>query len=331
MKRYHRLNPFEREEISRCLAMNYSYRHIASSLGRSPSTICREISSRKFNCLNYRAAKAQKDAGRKAKLARKQRKLDKNIKLQKTVVKYLKLRWSPEQVAKYLKILYPNDMDMQVSHETIYAYVYVHPRRHLKRQLLFYLRRKHKYRRTRSKERRKSRPIQDFISIDKRPLEINARKVAGHWEGNLILGAQNQSAIGTLVERKTRMALLVKLKSKDATFVRKAFTRKFGHLPESLKKTLTYDQGQEMAEHKIFTERTKIQVYFAHPHSPWERGTNENTNSLIRDFFPKGTDFSRVSANELKKVQDTLNGRPRKTLNWHTPQEVFTKAVALEA
>ena len=331
MKNYQRISLAEREEISRYLAINYSYRQIAYCLGRSPSAICREIKSREYNKSNYRATDAQKDAKRKIGIRRKQRKLDKNIKLQKTVVKYLKLRWSPEQVAKYLKLLYPNDMNMQVSHETIYAYVYVHPRKHLKRQLMFYLRRKHKYRRTRRKDRKKSYPIQDFISIDERPLEVNARKIAGHWEGDLVLGPLNKSAIGTLVERKTRMLLLTKLRSKDAASVREAFTRKFSHMPGPLKKTLTYDQGQEMAEHKVFTKNTKIQVYFAHPRSPWERGTNENTNGLVRDFFAKGTDFSKVSARELKKVQDMLNNRPRKTLNWHTPKEVFAEAVALEA
>ena len=221
-------------------------------------------------------------------------------------------------------------MAMRISHESIYAYVYVHPRRHLKRQLLFYLRRKHKRRHVKNKERQKSRPIQDFISIDDRPPEVNARKIAGHWEGDLIMGPLNKSAIGTLVERTTRLTLIVRLKAKDAASARKAFTRKLNRLPDHLKKSLTYDQGQEMAEHKVFTQKTNIKVYFAHPHSPWERGSSENTNMLIRDFFPKGTDFSKISAYKLRKVENLLNDRPRKILNFYTPRKIFTKAVALE-
>ncbi len=326
MKGYKRLHLIEREEISRCLAMAYSYRAIAKRLNRSISTICREINNN-GNRFHYRAVNAEKQA--KTRIIRKQRKLDTNIPLQKMVVYYLKLRWSPEQIAKRLKVLYPDDMNMQISHESIYAYIYVHPRQHLKRQLLYCLRRKHKYRRKRNKERKTSNPIREIVSIDERPSEIDSRKLAGHWEGDLIMGVLNKSAIGTLVERKTRLTLIVKLTKKDAESVRKAFTRKFTQLPSKLKQSLTYDQGQEMAEHKIFTEKTKIKVYFAHPHSPWERGTSENTNSLVRDFFPKGTDFSNVKARQLKKVQDMLNDRPRKVLNWYTPNEVFTRAVAL--
>lgn len=331
MKKYQRLNLAEREEISRSMAISLSYRKTALLLGRSPSTIYREIYRSNFSRLNYRAVTAQHRARKTAQIPRRKRKLDINIRLQETVIKYLHLRWSPEQIAKHLPLVYPNDMTMRISHEAIYAYVYVHPRRHLKRQLLFYLRRKHKYRRIRNKERRRTQPIQDFISIDERPPEINSRKIAGHWEGDLIMGPGNASSIGTLVERTTRMTFLVKTKGHDATTVRKAFTYKFSHLPGRLKQSLTYDQGQEMAEHKVFTQRTRIKVYFAHPHSPWERGTNENTNSLVRDFFPRGTDFSKISTQRLKRVQDLLNDRPRKVLNWHTPREIFAKNVALEA
>jgi len=330
MKKYQRLNLAEREEISRSMAISLSYRRIACLLRRSPSTVYREIYRRNFSRSNYRAVVAQRYAQHMARIPRRQRKLETNLKLQKIVTEYLSLRWSPEQIAKRLRLLYPNDMTMHVSHETIYAYVYVHPRRHLKRQLLFYLRRKHKYRRIRNKERRKTCPIQDFISIDDRPPEVNSRKIAGHWEGDLIMGPGNASAIGTLVERSSRITFLAKIKDHDAATVRKAFMYKFSRLPERLKQSLTYDQGQEMAEHKLFTQKTKIRVYFAHPHSPWERGTNENTNSLVRDFFPRGTDFSKISTQQLKKVQNLLNDRPRKTLNWYTPREVFTKNVALK-
>lgn len=324
---YQRLTLSEREEISRYLTLNYSYWQIAACLHRSPSTICREIKRQSCNRQTYRAVCAHKRSYGAAHSPRKKRKLDSNISLQRVVMKYLALRWSPEQIAKRLKILYPNDMGMHVSHETIYAYIYVHPRKHLKRRLLFHLRRKHKYRRVRDKTRKKPRPIQDFISIDQRPTEINSRKIPGHWEGDLVMGVLNKSAIGTLVERKTRMTFLTKLKGKDAPSVREAFTRTLNRLPSGLKQSLTYDQGQEMAEHKIFTQKTKIRVYFAHPHSPWERGTNENTNSLIRDFFPRGTDFSNISSRQLKKVQRLLNDRPRKVLGFLTPREVFTKVL----
>jgi len=261
--------------------------------------------------------------------ARRPRKLETNQKLREEVVKLLQLRWSPVQIAKRLRILYPDDITMQISHETIYAYIYVHPRQTLKRELMLQLRRSHKARRVKNKLLRRSSPIQDYISIDDRPPEVNARKIAGHWEGDLIKGRLNKSAIGTLVERTTRMTFIAKLKRDDACSVRKAFMRKFSRLPAALKKSLTYDQGREMAEHKIFTEKTKIQVYFAHPSSPWERGTSENTNSLIRDFFPRGTDFSKISALQLKKIENLLNDRPRKVLNFYTPREVFTKTVAL--
>jgi len=264
-----------------------------------------------------------------SKTPRRLRKLDTNQKLLETVVKYLHLRWAPEQIAKRLRILYPNNITMHISHETSYAYLYIHPGQHLKRQLLLQLRRSHKERRVKNKERRRSSPIQDYISIDDRPSEVTGREIAGHWEGDLIKGRMNKSAIGALVERKTRMTFIAKLKNECARSVRQAFARKLNRLPDNLKRSLTYDQGKEMAEHKIFTEKTKIRVYFAHPHSPWERGTSENTNSLIRDFFPSGTDFSKINAQQLKKVENMLNDRPRKALSFHTPREVFTKTVAL--
>ena len=167
--------------------------------------------------------------------------------------------------------------------------------------------------------------IQDYLSIEERPKEVADRIIPGHWEGDLIIGRRNASAIGTLVERTTRMTFLVKLENQDAMIVRKAFTEEFRQLPKGLKRTLTYDQGSEMAQHKLFTKDTEITVYFAHPHSPWERGSNENTNALIRQYFPRGTDFSKITENRLKEVQDELNDRPRKTLNWNTPHEKFSE------
>ncbi len=324
MAQSHRLNVFEREEISLGIAKGHSQRDIAALLGRSPSSISREISRNTEYGQLYRAVNAQKRANRLTHTARKKRKLDTNEPLKQYVLKQLDFLCSPEQIAKRLKIVYPTDMVMRISHESIYSYLYVLPRGSLRKELVRCLRRGHIKRRTRNKSRRKSCPIQDYISIEERPAEVADRTVPGHWEGDLLMGHNNASAIGTLVERTTRMTFLVKLKDKDATTVRKAFAREFKRFPEALRRSLTYDQGQEMAEHKLFTKNTKIQVYFAHPHSPWERGTNENTNDLIRQFFPKGTDFSKVSLKSIKRAQDMLNDRPRKVLSFLTPNEVFS-------
>lgn len=294
------------------------------SVNRTPSTISREIRRCVINRKYYRAIFAQQYSNKNRHKSRKIRKLDNNSALFKVVFRYLSKKWSPEQVAKRLKILYPNDMNMRISHESIYSYLYVWPRTTLKKEIISCLRRQHKSRLSR-KTRQISYPIQDYLSIEERPAEVAERTIPGHWEGDLLMGSYNKSAIGTLVERLTRFTLLVKLNNKDAPTVRKAFAEEFRHLPDGLKRSLTYDQGQEMAQHKLFTKDTSITVYFAHPHSPWERGTNENTNALIRQFFPKGTDFNKISKEQLKEVQKLLNDRPRKTHNFYTPNEVFYK------
>ena len=330
MPQYHRLNVNEREEISLGLAQGCSRRDIAYKLGRYPSTISREIKRNNNHTSCYRAVESQERADDHAhNTIRKARKLEANGPLRQTVLWYLNQLWSPEQIAKRLKMLYPSDMAMRVSHETIYQYLYVLPRGELRRELTRCLRRHHTHRRTNNKVRRQSCPIQDFISIEERPAEVADRIVPGHWEGDLLSGHNNKSALGTLVERTTRMTFLVPVKSKDAMSVRRAFARQFKTVPDGLKRTLTYDHGQEMAQHKLFTKNTRIQVYFAHPHSPWERGTNENTNSLIRQFFPKGTDFSKVPNSAIKKAQEMLNDRPRKTLQFYTPHEVFNKLLSV--
>ncbi|MCJ7790596.1 MAG: IS30 family transposase, partial [Candidatus Atribacteria bacterium] len=284
----------EPEEISLGLAQEFSKNYIAISLGRSSSTICREVNRNTANGQIYRAVKAQHRANKLTHLARKKRKMNINLPLKHYVLEHLDQLWSPEQIAKRLKILYPMDMAMQISHESIYSYLYVLPRGALRKELVKCLRYHHINRRIHGKSRQKSCPIQDYISIEERPAEVADRTIPGHWEGDLLMGHNNGSALGTLVERTTRMTFLVQLKDKDAATVRETFAKEFKHLPKGLKRSLTYDQGQEMAEHKLFTKSTQIKVYFAHPHSPWERGTNENTNALIRQFFPKGTDFSKV-------------------------------------
>jgi len=320
---YTRLSLAEREEISRYLILNRSFTDIAFQLGRHASTISREINAhggRRY----YRLCRAQAEAQRNARRRQRRRKLDAPV-LYQLVADLISLRWSPEQIAKQLAVLYPDDQTMQVSYETIYRYVYVYARPHLRKRVVAFLRRRHKHRRIKNKEKQKTSPIQDYISIDQRPIEVNDRKIPGHWEGDLMVGARNASAIGTLVERTTRYTIIVKLKGRDAVSVRVAFEETFNSLPDDIKHSLTYDQGQEMAQHKEFTKNTNITVYFAHPHSPWERGTNENTNGLIRDFLPKGTDFNKVPAAKLDYIANLLNERPRGVLNWSTPKEAFSK------
>jgi len=327
MKKYYRLTLEEREEISRLLPQECSLNAIADCLGRDKGTISREINKNPGDRFSYRAITAQERSTRNSSKRRSgKRRLDKNKRLMKEVAVKLKLRWSPEQIANFLKEKYPQDKDMNISHEAIYTYIYVLPRGQLKKELLSYLRqgKKRRYRRNR-KDKGIKRKLENMISIEERPAEVANRTVPGHWEGDLILGKNRSSALGTLVERTTRTTILVPLANHKAVTVRRSFAKEVRHLPRQMKLSLTYDQGREMAEHRLFTKQTKIKVYFAHPASPWERGTNENTNGLIRQFFPKGTDFSKISRKEIKKVQRLLNGRPRKTLKWQTPYEVFKK------
>lgn len=282
-----------------------------------------------MNSTTYRARKAQRHAA-KAHASRCRNKVTASPELEAFVLAKLRLKWSPEQIAQTLKRVYKKDMSLQASHETIYTYLYCLPRGALKKELLSCLRSDRKRRHRRKTTHEKRGQIIDMLSIDERPVEVADRCVPGHWEGDLIIGKNRQSAMGTLVERTTRTTILVPLKARDARTVRQAFTRAVLQLPAEMRLSLTYDRGREMAEHRLFTKATKVKVYFAHPQSPWERGTNENTNGLIRQFFPKGTDFSQVSRKQIKHVQDLLNDRPRKTLEWETPYERFERIIALE-
>ena len=258
MAHFSQLSINEREEVSLGLAQGFSKNYIALSLGRSSSTICREVNRNTANGQVYRAVKAQHRANKLTHLARKNRKMDINLPLKHYVLEHLDQLWSPEQIAKRLKILYPMDMAMQISPESIYSYLYVLPRGALRKELVRCLRRKHINRRPRGgKSRRNCASIQDYLSIEERPAEVADRTIPGHWEGDLLLGHNNGSALGTLVERTTRITFLVQLKDKATTTVRKAFAKEFKHLPKGLKRSLTYDQGQEMAEHKLFTKSTK--------------------------------------------------------------------------
>ena len=327
MATYTRLTMTDREEISRQLATGQSRRAIAAHLDCSPSTVARELTRNKATPQSYRAARAQARAVERARTPRRPRRLASEPRLRAYVFTRLRQRWSPEQIAHRLAVEYPHDTTMRISHETIYTYLYVLPRGALKKELLAHLRQPRPQRRPRSRNPERRGQIPDMISIEERPAEVADRTVPGHWEGDLIMGQRNASALGTLVERTSRTVLLVPLQGKTAPEVRQAFGRKITTLPAALRRSLTYDQGKEMSEHRLFTEETDVQVYFAHPHSPWERGTSENTNGLLRQFFPKGTDFSQVPRAEIRRVQDLMNGRPRKTLDFRTPAEVLSECL----
>lgn len=324
-RRYRRLSAHDRERISRWLAKKKKIRWIARKLKRAPSTISREIRGGSMNRWTYRAVRAEDRARRNAGNRKHGKyKLLADKRLQKYVHEKLRLHWSPEQIVQCLHKDHPGSTTMRVSSEAIYSYLYVLPRGELKRELLSCLRRRHKRRHKQSTGIGLSpKKIQGMISIEERPKDVEKRTVPGHWEGDLLIGRNRQSALGSLVERTTRTTILVKLKKRDALTVRRAFARKARRLPAQMKLSMTYDQGREMAQHRLFTKQTQMKVYFAHPASPWERGTNENTNGLIRDFFPKGTDFNTVPLRKINRVQHLLNGRPRKVLNWSTPYEAF--------
>ena len=330
---YRRLTGVEREEVSRGLARGETLSAIARRLGRTPSTISREV-NRNSGIGGYRAFSAGRRAVERASSRRNGKsRLTREERLRIYVIEKLRRRWSPREIVKRIQEEYPLDMTRRISHEAIYRYIYVLPRGSLKQLLIKALRQERKYRRKQKRgnvEETRGK-IADMLSIEERPREVVDRSVPGHWEGDLIMGKYKRTALGTLVERTTRYTILVPLgKNKDAVSVRNAYTKELGNLPKEITKTLTYDQGKEMSEHKQFTIDTGIQVYFAHPGSPWERGTNENTNGLIRQYFPKGTEFDKVSVREIKRVQRELNDRPRAVLHYKKPDEVINQLVALK-
>ena len=317
----------EREEISRGVAAGYSLRSIAESLRRSPSTVSREI-NRNGGRRHYRASQADQAAWDRA-CRPKRCKLVINRPLARIVARKLGQLWSPEQVAGWLKRTYPDDEHYQVSHETIYRSLFIQARGALKKELLQHLRRTRGIRRSRHHTQKTAAHgrIKDTVSIRERPASVEDRAVPGHWEGDLLIGSKN-SQIATLVERHTRYVMLVKVNSKDTETVINALTKQARKLPGELYKSLTWDRGKEMADHKRFTLDTRVKVYFCDPRSPWQRGSNENTNGLLRQYFPKGMDLSNVHQNRLNAVARRLNERPRKTLNFETPAERFSQCVA---
>ncbi len=317
----------EREEISRGIACHLSLRAIAAQLGRAPSTISREL-KRNGDVADYRATQADQAAWDRARRP-KRCKLVCNRVLSRVVAAKLRLQWSPQQIAGWLKRAHPENESYQVSHEIIYRSLFIQARGALKKELLQHLRSKRTIRRSKQASLKKKGlgQIKNMASIRERPASIEDRAVPGHWEGDLIAGSGN-SYIATLVERHTRYVMLAKVTNKDTDSVVSALIKQAKKLPGELYKSLTWDQGKELADHQRFTLATDIKVYFCDPSSPWQRGSNENTNGLLRQYFPKGTDLSVHSQAKLNAVARRLNERPRKTLDFETPAERFNACVA---
>jgi transposase, IS30 family len=313
----------ERDTLSLGLAHGHSLRAMAAVLRRAPSTVSRELARNAMRA-PYRACTAQTRATARARQPRRPRKLR-----DPWLWPHVRTQWaeggSPEQIAGRLNRAYPHNMAKQLSAETIDVGLYVLPRGALRSELLAALRQARKARRPRSRGTDRRGQIPNMTSIAERPAEVVTRTVPGHWEGDLIKGARNGSAVGTLVERTTRLVILARMDGTDATSARAGFTKKLRHVPALLRKTLTYDRGKEMAEHEQLAQRLAIQIFFADPYSPWQRGTNENTNGLLRQYLPKGTDLSGYTQRTLNAIAHRLNTRPRKCLDFATPLEVYAQ------
>jgi transposase, IS30 family len=323
-----RLSLAEREEISRGIGAVESYRAIAARLGRAPSTVARDVSANGGR-RRYRAWRADGRALREARRP-KVAKLARCARLREEVERRLKMRWSPQQIAARLIIDYPEDQEMRVSHETIYQSLFVQSRGALRLELARHLRTQRVQRRPRRRTLGGQGQLVDMVLISARPAEVADRAVPGHWEGDLLIGKAGGSAIGTLIERQSRYVMLLDLREgRLAEQVRTQLATKILELPAHLRRSLTWDRGKEMAEHVQFTIDTGVHVYFCDPHSPWQRGSNENANGLLRQYFPKGTDLSGYTADHLDAVAADLNARPRQTLGWMTPCEAFVRAVAM--
>src|SRR5947209_2863873 len=326
-----RLSLNEREEISGGLAAGLSLRAIATGMGRAPSTVCREVNGNGGRRA-YRAHTADRGARRRAQRP-KTAKLARNRRLRSVVEAQLAKFWSPEEISAWLARAYPDDPEMRVSHETIYMSLFVQGRGALRQELHECLRSGRALRRPKAftKGGFGQGQIRDKVMISERPAEVADRAVPGHWEGDLIYG-RRMTCIGTLVERSTRFVMLFALPDgHTAEAVRLALAKKIRRLPVELRRSLTWDQGSEMSEHARFTIDTGVQVYFCDPKSPWQRGSNENTNGLLRQYLPKTTDLSKVTVTELNAIARSLNGRPRQTLGWRSPSEAFNEAVAMTA
>ena len=324
-----RLSVFEREEISRGMEAGISCRAIAKQVGRAPSTVSRDVAA-SGGRTRYRAWRADARASRHAHRP-KTPKLLSCTPLRREVERRLQQRWSPQQISARLRTDFPDDLNMRVSHETIYQSLFVQGRGALRSELTRCLRTGRAQRRSRGRPAG-SGELKNMVLLSERPPEAEDRAVPGHWEGDLIIGKKSVSAIATLVERQTRFIMLCRLPDgRLAEQVKIALAKKIGSLPELLRRSLTWDRGKEMGEHVRFTVETGVQVYFCDPRSPWQRASNENSNGLIRQYFPKGTDLSGHTQSQLDRVAAELNGRPRQTLNWETPSESFARVVAMTA
>jgi transposase, IS30 family len=329
MKTQRRLTEADREMIFLGLQQKKRPAEIARSISRHRSVVTREIQRNRIRGQVYSAIAAHEKSINRSKKRRK-RKLDGHEKLWKLVRKKLNLYWSPQQISGHLKKTYPDQPDMQISHEAIYSYIYVLSRGGLKKSLIRCLRQGKPKRGLTPSETANRNQIPNLVSIHDRPEEIEGRQLPGHWEGDLIMGAGNKSAMGTLVERTTRFTMLVKLDYKESDYTCLSYANKLSGLPEMLRRSLTYDQGKELTYHSIISNLAGVKVYFCDPHSPWQRGTNENTNGLLRQYFPKGTDFNLVPEWVMQEVQDQLNERPRAVLDFDNPKQKFSELVALQ-
>jgi IS30 family transposase len=325
---YKQLRPEERVVISSMKLMGHSTRAMARVLCRPASTISREIRRNSCAVLGYTSDTARTLHAQRRRAARPATKLDVDSVAWSVVLTLLDWKWSPQQIAATLKRVFPHEPERHVSHETIYTAIYAQPRGELRRQLVACLRQGRSTRMPRSRGNDRRGQIPEMVSIHVRPPEVHDRVMPGHWEGDFIKGAGNQSSVGVLVERSSRLVLLARMDDATAASALAGFTAKLNSIAAPMRQSLTYDQGKEMARHADLAAATGVRVYFCDPHSPWQRGTCENTNGLLRQYLPKGTDLSVYAQDELDAIADSLNNRPRATHNWHTPLEVFAQTLA---
>jgi len=327
--KYKQLQPEDRITIASMSQQRLSIRAMARMLNRAPSTISREIARNAATDASYGSHVAQQSCAARRRAGRAESKLDVNSLAWLRVLALLNWKWSPQQISGTLKLVFPNDRKRHVSHETIYTAIYAQPRGELRRQLIACLRQGNSTRMPRSRGNDRRGQITDMLSIHVRPPEVDDRVMPGHWEGDFIKGEGNKSSVGVLVERSSRLVLLAKMQDATAASALAGFSAKLNSIAEPMRQSLTYDQGKEMARHADLSAQTGVNIYFCDPHSPWQRGTCENTNGLIRQYLPKGTDLSVYSQEELDIIADSLNNRPRATHGFQTPLTVFAHKLAM--
>jgi len=324
---YQHLQPEERLAIASLRLQDVSIRAMARMLGRSPSTVSREL-TRNSSLARYASVPAQALCAARRRAGRGPAKLCTQGVRWRIVLTLLDWKWSPQQISGTLRRMYPTDPTQHVSHETIYTAIYAQPRGELRRQLIACLRHGHNNRMSRTRGTDRRGQIPDMVSIHVRPPEIEDRLLPGHWEGDFIKGAGNQSSVGVLVERTSRLVLLAKMDDATAASALAGFSAKLNSIPEPLRHSFTYDQGKELTRHQELAAATGVRVYFCDPHSPWQRGTCENTNGLLRQYLPKGTDLSIHTQDDLDRIAAELNDRPRQTLGWFKPAEKMLELLA---